>query len=157
MRHAKSSWKDSSLEDHARPLNKRGRRDAPKVAAELIRLDWRPALVCCSDSTRTLQTWELMAPLISPSPTLIVSADLYHGASAEVRAAMATVPDDIQTLLLLGHNPGFEEVLYNLCGQHERLTTANAALLTAQGASWAELAELVHAWELDHVIRPKEL
>ena len=60
MRHAKSDWKDSSLTDHQRPLNKRGKRDAPQMAAKLSELGWQPSRVLTSDSQRTMETLDLM-------------------------------------------------------------------------------------------------
>ena len=60
MRHAKSSWKYHNLSDHERPLNKRGRKAAVKVAKELIRLEWRPEKLYSSDSERTKETWSRM-------------------------------------------------------------------------------------------------
>ena len=60
MRHAKSSWKSGARDDHARPLNKRGRRDAPRIAARLAELGWVPERVISSDSERTRQTWARM-------------------------------------------------------------------------------------------------
>ena len=59
-RHAKSSWKSGEDSDHARPLNKRGRRDAPRVAAHLVGLGWVPEQVLSSDSQRTRETLGLM-------------------------------------------------------------------------------------------------
>ena len=60
MRHAKSSWKDTHLEDHDRPLNKRGLRDAPRISEELYSRGWIPDLILVSSSRRTMQTLEMM-------------------------------------------------------------------------------------------------
>ncbi len=68
MRHAKSSWKSDAPDDHSRPLNRRGRRDAPRVAQELARRGWVPERVFSSDARRTRQTWEIMAPYFENAP-----------------------------------------------------------------------------------------
>jgi len=60
MRHAKSSWTSGAATDHQRPLNKRGRRDAPRIGARLQHLGWLPDLVIASDSERTRETWQRM-------------------------------------------------------------------------------------------------
>ena len=77
MRHAKSSWSDASLEDHDRPLNKRGRRDAPRIAQELHDREWIPDRIRVSSSKRTMETLELMEA-ISRNSTIDVEPSLYH-------------------------------------------------------------------------------
>lgn len=82
MRHAKSSWRDPLLDDHDRPLNKRGRRDAPRVAAELQRRGWAPKAVIMSDSVRTTETWARMAAALAQPPgadAVLSDPHLYHG------------------------------------------------------------------------------
>jgi phosphohistidine phosphatase len=157
MRHAKSSWDDDKLEDHARPLNKRGMRDAPRVADALIERGWRPDLILSSDAMRTRQTWALMAPRFQLELPVRWLPTLYHGDVDAARNALREAPSDAHTILLLGHNPGLEATLNAFCGKHKRLTTANAALLVAQAASWAELVEEVEGWLLVDILRPKHL
>jgi len=155
MRHAKSSWKDASLSDHERPLNKRGKRDAPRVARELRTRGWAPALVLSSDSKRTGLTFKKMLPALEQSPEVRWLPEFYHGGAHDLMQAMAELPETRDAVLVLGHNPGWENAVRALTGKNERMTTANAALLKADG-KWMELAE-VGAWRLVDVIRPKEL
>lgn len=157
MRHAKSSWKDKKLEDHARPLNKRGRGDAPVIASALVDRGWRPDLVLSSDAARARQTWELMSSTLAPQAPVRWLPDLYMGGVEEAREALREAPDAARTILLIGHNPGWEQVVAAFCGQDLRMTTANAALLAASAASWAELVEEVEGWSLVDVLRPKSL
>ena len=77
MRHAKSSRSDASLDDHDRPLNKRGRRDAPRIAQELHDREWIPDRIRVSSSKRTMETLELMK-VISRNSTIDVEPSLYH-------------------------------------------------------------------------------
>lgn len=63
----------------------------------------------------------------------------------------------MHTVLALGHNPGWEDALAWLCGQHHALTTANAALLVAPPGRWAEVVQRAGAWRCERVLRPKEL
>lgn len=156
FRHAKSSWKSGAVTDHARPLNKRGRRDAPRMAAELIERGWWPQVVLSSDSERTRETWQRMSEgREAPEPEWL--RDIYLGGPPELRAALETVPDDVETVMLIGHNPGCEEVLTWLSGAQEPMTTANAALLTTDAPTWRDAVAARHRFELSTILRPKEL
>jgi phosphohistidine phosphatase len=157
MRHAKSSWKDASLVDHDRPLNKRGKRDAPRVAERLEALGWIPERVISSDSKRTRQTWKRMARAIDGDVEVEYRRSFYHGNLTVVREALARLPDGIQCVMVLGHNPHWEDLVAWLSGEPTRLTTANAALLVGDGGTWSELLAHPGKWRLEQVIRPKEL
>ncbi|MEM9067010.1 MAG: histidine phosphatase family protein [Myxococcota bacterium] len=157
MRHAKSSWKSDAPTDHARPLNKRGRRAAPKVALELKRLDWVPDLVLSSDSVRTTETWDLMHEAMGGERPVRFLPELYHGDTDDIRSALATVGESFRTVLVLGHNPGWEEALFWFSGRDEEMKTACAALLTKKAISWAEASQSATTWALAHFIAPREL
>ena len=128
MRHAKSSWSDPAATDHERPLNSRGQRDAPRVAERLAELDWLPEWVLSSDARRTRETIDRMLSVLPSDLPVAFSPALYHSGIEAVRQEVAGVPDDVQTLLLLGHNPGWEEMATILSGESVVLKTANAAL-----------------------------
>ncbi len=155
LRHAKSSWKDDSLSDHQRPLNKRGRRDAPRMGEALASRGWVPDLVLSSDATRTRQTWKRVARAMPDEIPVRWIPDFYHAGSIAVLKEMIDLPEEAGTVMVVGHNPGWENLVSMLSGRLERMTTANAALLQAEG-SWVDLAE-PDAWELVTVLRPKEL
>jgi phosphohistidine phosphatase SixA len=157
MRHAKSSWASDAPTDHARPLNKRGRRDAPRIGRRLVELAWQPQLVLSSDSRRTRETVRLMRDALGQFFNDTATTEIYTGGPDELAGALAGVDDDVTTVLALGHNPGWEEVVEWLCGQRVRLTTANAALLEAAGPSWHEALRGSGTWRLHEVLRPKEL
>jgi phosphohistidine phosphatase SixA len=157
MRHAKSSWKSDAPTDHARPLNKRGRRDAPRVGERLVQLDWRPQLILSSDSQRTRETLQLMQDALGREIPVEFLPSLYAGGAHDLASALAGINDDITSVLALGHNPAWEEVVEWLCGESIRLTTANAALLEGIGLSWREALAGSGSWKLHAVLRPKEL
>lgn len=157
MRHAKSSWSTNAPTDHARPLNKRGRHDAPRVAQRLAQLGWSPQLVLSSDSQRTQETFQLMRDCLRPDTPIRLLPSLYAGGPADLFRALADVDDDVTCALALGHNPGWEDAVYHLCGQDVRLTTANAALLDSAGPTWQAALETPGSWQLHDVVRPKEL
>ncbi|MCA9268852.1 MAG: histidine phosphatase family protein [Planctomycetales bacterium] len=157
MRHAKSSWKEPGATDHERPLNKRGQREAPVVAAHLQEIGWTPEVVLCSDATRTRETAELMLETLQPRPAPSYYASLYLGGIHELREAVAALPDDVKIALALGHNPGWEGAVHWLSGQSVELATSNAALLEFHGDTWRAALQGEHAWHLVDVVRPKAL
>jgi phosphohistidine phosphatase len=157
MRHAKSSWKSEAENDHERPLNKRGKKDAPRIATKLAELEWVPDFLLSSDSQRTRETWKRMEPAFARPPHLSFTRRLYLAGIGEVRSELVLVPPDVRTLMLLGHNDGWEEVLTFLTGEDHRLPTAAAALLEASGSTWAEAWNVAPAWKIREILRPKEL
>ena len=154
MRHAKSSWSSGVASDHARPLNKRGRRDAPWIAEKLCRADWKPKLVLSSDSQRTRETYALMNEFFGDETEVKFLSSLYHAGVSELREAFHGVSEEIDCVLALGHNPGWEEAVACLTGQSITMTTANAALLETDCPSWSE-AVANNGWSLREVIRPR--
>jgi phosphohistidine phosphatase len=157
MRHAKSDWHSGAESDHERPLNDRGRRDAPRMAQELVELGWTPQRVISSDSTRTRETWELMRPVLGPAIPVQFMADLYHSGSAALRQAMGELTSDIRSVLALGHNPGWEESVAWLSGEPTVMPTAACALLTMCADEWSQTVAEPRLWRLEQVLRPKEL
>lgn len=155
MRHAKSSWTSGAATDHQRPLNKRGRRAAPLVGARLSELGWTPDLVIASDSERTRETWQRMRDAFPQLVAERYSRAFYHGGLAQIESACAVLPHDVTTVLVLGHNPGWEGAVAELGGQWLRMTTANAALLESDAADWAQAMQ--GDWDLVDMLRPKEL
>jgi len=156
MRHAKSSWEDD-VADFDRPLNRRGLRDAPRIAAELSDRGWCPDVVVHSAALRTTQTWEMMASHFPDVHQVVSSKQLYHGAPADIRQVAETLPEDCGTSLIIGHNPGWELAVHQLSSQNVRMTTANAALFENDAPSWADAYAAAGTWRLIDVLRPKEL
>ena len=145
MRHAKSSWSDTSLDDHDRPLNKRGRRDAPRIAQELYNRDWIPDRIQVSTSKRTMETLELMEE-ISSNSKIDVEPNLYHSNISTLMQAVEEIEEG-KTTMILSHNPGSEILVHQLSNRLEVMPTAAAALFekTPEG------------WTLIEVLRPKYL
>jgi phosphohistidine phosphatase len=83
------------------------------------------------------------------------SGAFYHGGLAAITSAFTMLTEDISTLLVLGHNPGWEDAVADLSGQWVRMTTANAALLESDAEDWTEAMEA--NWVFVEVLRPKEL
>lgn len=157
MRHAKSSWKSGAASDHDRPLNKRGRAAAPRVAQALAELGWIPTAVVSSDAKRTRETWARCAQEL-PAPDLLrFTTALYHSDFHNVLAELSAVPDRLDTLLVLGHNPTWEHLVAWLSGRETVLKTADVALLEANLPSWRQGFEVPERWRLSRVLRSREL
>jgi len=157
MRHAKSSW-DGPFSDHDRPLNERGKRDAPRIAEALNHLSVIPDLVLHSSARRTTETWELMAPVFTETIPAHSLETFYLAGLDEINKAIQTVSPDCQCILVIGHNPGWEMAVSRLARKPTSLTTANAATLTApKSFQWSDGLLGPDPWELVRLLRPKEL
>ena len=155
MRHAKSSWASPSLSDHERPLNERGMRDAPRVAQRLTELQWQPQVVISSDARRTRQTAKLMLSVWEEGIESQFLASLYLAGPKELLPAVSSVSAEVESLLVLGHNPGWSHVVHRLTGTEVVLKTATAALLHAECDSWEECFDT--GWAIDEIVYPREL
>ena len=145
MRHAKSSWKAPNLDDHERPLNKRGRGDAPMVADAIFDRGWIPDLILVSSSKRTLQTLEGMSHRMGKAP-FEVRSGIYHATVIDLMEELEDMLDN-GTTMIIGHNPGSEILVNHLSGEWHTMPTATAVLLLHSGSSWS----------VEAVIRPKEI
>lgn len=145
LRHAKSSWADPKLQDRERPLAPRGRRDAKRIAKHLLRLDYQPELVLCSSAARTRETLELVRPALGTAMVMLED-DLYAASSNELLARIRLVPDAVASVMLIGRNPGLQQlgvVLASAGDDLERLEAKfpTAVLATlAHAKSWSRLA-----------------
>ena len=147
LRHAKSSWSDTTLADHERPLAPRGRRDAKRIAAHLVSLGVEPDLVLCSDAVRTRQTLERVRTAFRAATTETVEAELYGASSRELLERVRAIDDDVTSVLVIGHNPGLQDLALALASSGFRLSeleakfpTAALATLEVPTATWRELA-----------------
>ena len=156
MRHAKSSWKNSSLPDHDRPLNNRGEEDAPRVGEALKRLDLTPSLILSSTAERAVKTAELVAQASGHEGVVKRDRNLYHAGVDEFIEVLQTVSDAESVVMVVGHNPGVSELVDYMTDRPEMMTTANVAVIRLSIDSWEDL-DFETEGELTHVLRPREL
>ena len=155
LRHAKSSWADSSLDDWQRPLNDRGRRDAPR-AGEWLRARSRiPDVIVTSDAIRARTTAQAVAKAAGYSGEIVVEPSLYHAAAPEMFAVLNGVSDEVRTVLMVGHNPGLEQLLRQLTGEFHDLPTAALVELSVPIERWRELDETITA-SIVEMWRPRD-
>jgi phosphohistidine phosphatase len=156
LRHAKSSWKDDDLDDHDRPLNKRGKRDAPRMGKLLRDEKLVPDSILCSSAKRTRRTAELVAEAAEYRGETRLTGELYEAGAGRLLEAIQSLPDSAQRVLLIGHNPGLEELLEAVTGAYRPLTTGALAWLDFPVDSWREINREARA-ELKHHWQPREL
>ena len=157
LRHAKSSWKDDSITDHERPLNKRGKKTAPLMGHLLRENNLVPELIVSSTAVRARTTAEAAAEACGYPGEVIVTDELYLATAGEIlKYAQDRTEATLGRIMLVGHNPGMEELVNILSGQREPFPTAALAVFELGIDSWRKL-ELGIEVELENVWRPREL
>ncbi len=156
MRHGKSSWKEKNLKDRKRPLSKRGTRNAPQMGELIKEKELVPQLILSSDALRARQTVELFTGTSGFTGDVKYDDDLYMAEADEYLDALRKVPDDLERVMIVGHNPGLESLLPLLTGQVQSLPTAAIAHLTLPVDHWKELNKKTKA-DLIEIWKPKEL
>ena len=156
LRHAKSSWKDPSLADHDRKLNKRGKRDAPRMGRLMREEGLEPDLVLSSTAVRARRTAEAVVEELGYQGEMWLDRSIYAFGHEPYLAALAELPGEYKCTMIVGHNPAVEELLEALTGEYQRFPTAALAQVHLPVESWGEINELEDA-ELVDIWRPKEL
>jgi phosphohistidine phosphatase len=134
LRHAKSDWSVDAA-DIDRPLAERGRRQAPEVGRWLATNVESISLTLVSPAARARSTWELVAAQLDAPPPTRVDDRLYAASRDELLTVVRELPDDVGTAILVGHNPGLEDLASLLTGKTTRLTTSALAVIAVSG-SW---------------------
>jgi len=161
LRHAKSSWKDSSLPDHERPLAGRGKRATKAMAGYMRAHDIEPALVLCSSATRARQTFDRVAPGLGGSPEVRFESELYEASAAGLLGRLQRVDDGVPSVMLVGHNPSMEQLALDLANRGPELAALAAkyptgALATVEfDGPWSELEP--DAARLVGFVKPRDL
>jgi len=156
MRHAKSSWAETGQSDHERPLNERGEKAAKRMGRLLIEQNLRPDAILHSTAVRARDTASRVAKAGALTATLDARRELYLAAPDVYVAVLHTLPSPSGCALVVGHNPGLEELVARLAGQHESMPTAALAELRLDISEWPELS-LGTEVEAVRMFRPKEL
>lgn len=168
LRHAKSVPADPEIEDHERELTARGREDAPKIGRYIKTHKHVPELVLASSSRRTTQTAELVVAEFSGSSTIEYQDDLYLAGARKLQSAIQGAPESVATLLVVGHNPGMEQLAASLAREpvkrkerdrfdliEEKFPTAALAVLDFDARRWRDVA--AGQGVLIDFVRPRDL
>ena len=161
LRHAKSDWGDPGLGDFDRPLNERGRKDAPAVGQFFERAGLTPDLIVSSSARRARQTCDLFAQEAGYKKRIRWEEAIYAASSETLLEVVRSLPDDAGHVLLVGHNPGFEELAGELIGADEpgayslRMPTAAVVHLVLAVDVWRETQ--AGCGQLQWLVTPKLL
>lgn len=140
LRHAKSSWDSSTLSDHDRPLNGRGKNDAPRMGRLLYHEGLVPDVIVSSTAVRAADTAGLVALAAGYEGDVVYTGRLYHAGPETYLALAEELPDTVNIVLMIGHNPGLEELVEALSGHAERLPTAALAVFEIAIDRWQDLS-----------------
>lgn len=143
LRHAKSSWDDTGAPDHIRKLAPRGRRDAPRIAARLAEFGPKPELIVSSHAMRARETARLVAQGLGyPESGIRYERRIYLKGPQGVTAVVAEQADEIERLMIVGHNPDFTHLANALARDLDldNLPTCGVVGIEFDCASWRDVA-----------------
>lgn len=162
FRHGKSDWETGVQDDFDRPLKERGRKDTPMMGKFLAGIGATPDLLISSPAVRARQTAELLVPALGYSGEIRWEASIYAASAGELMSLLRNLPDEATHVLLVGHNPGFEDLAARLIGADAygmasglRLPTAAAAHIVLTADSWS--AVQANSGQLIWLVNPRLL
>ena len=139
IRHAKSSWKEMNIRDKERPLNQRGKRDAPVMGKLLKKMNIKPDLIISSPAVRALTTAKFIAKEIEyPKSEIVIVENFYMADSIELSDEVSKSDDKYKNIMLFGHNPGITDLLNLLCKENID-NTCSIACIQFEIDSWGEI------------------
>src|ERR1700704_2016399 len=136
LRHAKSSWKDASVKDFDRPLNQRGLKTAPAVGRLIKQRKLQPDLVLSSPAERARQTTQLVLAGAGLKVEMRHDERIYEATAARLFEVVTQIEDEAGVAMLVGHNPGLEELLAALTGESASMPTAALACIQLEVEQW---------------------
>jgi phosphohistidine phosphatase len=158
LRHAKSSWKEQDLPDHDRPLNKRGKNDAPRMGKLLKDEDLIPDLIVSSTAVRAKKTAELVAKACKYKGKIVLDHSLYGAEPGAYVKILEGLSDKNMVALVVGHSPSVEETVGLLTGSLDVIMqTCALAQISLPIQDWGELKKQKIKGKLLKVWKPKEL
>ncbi|WP_026945578.1 SixA phosphatase family protein [Algoriphagus marincola] len=142
IRHAKSSWDETWLRDHDRPLAPRGLKAAPIMGKRLLKTEIFPDLIISSTAKRAKETASLIAKELGiANQKIVLDSSLYHAPPSTYLKVIRQQPESIQTLFLVGHNPGMTDLIQNLGVPLDNLPTAGICGFTCLAKTWKDFSE----------------
>ena len=155
LRHAKSSWKEQGLEDFDRPLNGRGQEAAPLVGRFIRKRKLKVDLLISSPAERARQTAALVGETAQFKAEQLFDERIYEADAPRLLEVVSQAVESAEALMLVGHNPGMEELLTLLTGELRSMPTATLACIVLDVEKWAKVRE--GAGRLEWLVRPKDL
>lgn len=155
LRHAKSDWSTPGQQDFDRSLNERGVKAARLVGEYIRKHKIRPGLIISSPAERTRQTIALVMESAHLAAELRYDERIYEASAERLFAVISQVEESVHELLLVGHNPGMEDLLVALAGEVRHMPTAALASIALDMEKWSKCQE--QSGRLQYLIKPKEL
>ncbi len=139
IRHAKSSWKDFSLDDFDRPLNKRGRLNAPFMGTLLKKKKVKPDLILSSPALRAKTTAEIIANEIGYDEEIVYKEDIYEASAETLHKILTKLDDKRDVVFLFGHNPGLNDLAYGYVAFDENIPTSGVVEIAFDVKKWSKI------------------
>ena len=155
LRHAKSNKHFLGMQDFDRPLNDRGVTSASLIGKYIGKKGIQVGLVLSSPAERARQTAELVVKTAGVAAELRFDERIYEASSSQLQNVIRQIDPEVSVALLVGHNPGFEDLQTAMTGQHRQMPTATLACLSLDIEKWSDIRE--QSGELKWMITPKEL
>ena len=155
LRHAKSSSKDESLPDFERPLNRRGQHAAERIGRYLKHEEIAPELVLSSPAVRARETIERVAQAAKWTPEILFDQRIYEAGGLRLLEVVSQIENERKSALLVGHNPGMEELLMLLTGEAKKIPTAALLKIELKTSKWATAAD--KRAKLAWIVKPRKL
>jgi len=156
LRHAKSSWDNASLSDFDRQLNERGLQAAPLMGNVMRTNQFQPALILSSPAKRAEQTAILVKEAAGFGGEIKYEKRIYEASPATLLEIVAEQNNRLESVMLVGHNPGLENLIRALTGEMQPMPTAALAVIDLETNKWSELNSSTNG-KLRTLIRPKEV
>lgn len=138
IRHAKSSWKDAAIDDFDRPLNKRGRQNAPFMAELLKERNIMPDIIISSPALRAKTTAQAIAETLGYTNILFLD-DVYEATKETLQKILRGLDDSYKVVFLVGHNPSLGELAQHLTGLEENIPTCGIVEIEFTCKKWADI------------------
>lgn len=154
LRHAKSDWNDASLTDFERPLNERGVHAAQKMGAFMQQRGIVPDLIISSPARRARETAQIVTDTAGIAAGIRFEPRIYEASVGDLMEIVSQVENDCEKLLIVGHNPGFEQLVEILSGELQPMPTAALAEIELPIENWSET---MRGGKLKNLFKPKEI
>ena len=141
IRHAKSDWQDSTLDDYDRPLNKKGEKNAPFMGQLLKEKNIKPDIIISSPAKRTMQTAQLIAQEVGFEKNITPNQYIYEAFVTMLQETISYIYDEHETAFLVGHNPGVSALAYTYCNMKENLPTCSIVEIEFDCDSWMDASK----------------
>ncbi|MFA6138323.1 MAG: histidine phosphatase family protein [Sulfurimonas sp.] len=140
IRHAKSSWKEISLDDFERPLNKRGKADAPFMGSKLKEKRVMPDLILSSPALRAKTTAEIIAKKVEFKKEIVFDENIYEASATTLHKILTKIADKKNVAFVFGHNPSLNELAEKYINFDENIPTCGVVEIEFDCDSWADIS-----------------